>query len=771
MRIRPLWIKIAAVVMTLAVLAALLLCLFSEIRAYRERVGQSAQSKAQDYTQAYAESAEQVLAAMMTETKAVAIMLQSATTQVEAADIIAQGTQNSAWMLGSRYLIGDQLYTGYAQYTGSPASSIIKLYQSGKEGIVGMVYDSGYGGIQCIVFGVPVAQNEAGVSYLLAYCQDQILYQRLNDALKDQIALEYAEILYLCNDAHMYNTMGNGELFLESKYNNAFEMMLDVGVPSDTISAIKNDYNLGRDRDASFEIDGQGYSTSLFFLEGTGRALSVMAIYSDATLLAQDQAFADMLFAIVAAIVLVMVGVLAFAVYCILHKGEREAVRALDPMAKCNAFDYYAALSSRIVHSTKYPHYAVILLKVHYFNYYMEQYGEEFCKEMLQFVAKSIDRCVQNDEVMGYRGEGEFAITMHYTDDNELIGRIKLLHAILIVCPPVKEKNDKLRTACGIYPVTRQDHSSIETMVEKAAIAIASKNFDINAVYSFYTDETSAIVQRETEMERKMEMALKDGSFRVFYQPKYGVAEKGVHSAEALIRWYDAETGHYYYPADFLRLFEENGFIVEMDKFVIRQVATLLQDLTVRNIKVVPISVNISRVTAAQKDFVDFCMKIRQDFNLPNDLLTFEFSESFAHYDYEAMSRTLEVLEGRGFVCAIDGYGSGYSSYSILKELQFTEIKLDRFFLRKSARPERDREVLGDVIALSRKLGLRVVQEGVESQADFEWLIAQGCDAIQGFYYSKPLGMQDFIDFISKTELYGLGEIPGKNPDEKTADS
>ncbi|MBR5880756.1 MAG: EAL domain-containing protein, partial [Clostridia bacterium] len=456
---------------------------------------------------------------------------------------------------------------------------------------------------------------------------------------------------------------------------------------------------------------------------------------------------------------------------CILHKGEREAVRALDPMAKCNAFDYYAALSSRIVHSTKYPHYAVILLKVHYFNYYMEQYGEEFCKEMLQFVAKSIDRCVQNDEVMGYRGEGEFAITMHYTDDNELIGRIKLLHAILIVCPPVKEKNDKLRTACGIYPVTRQDHSSIETMVEKAAIAIASKNFDINAVYSFYTDETSAIVQRETEMERKMEMALKDGSFRVFYQPKYGVAEKGVHSAEALIRWYDAETGHYYYPADFLRLFEENGFIVEMDKFVIRQVATLLQDLTVRNIKVVPISVNISRVTAAQKDFVDFCMKIRQDFNLPNDLLTFEFSESFAHYDYEAMSRTLEVLEGRGFVCAIDGYGSGYSSYSILKELKFTEIKLDRFFLRKSARPERDREVLGDVIALSRKLGLRVVQEGVESQADFEWLIAQGCDAIQGFYYSKPLGMQDFIDFISKTELYGLGEIPGKNPDEKPADS
>ena len=79
--------------------------------------------------------------------------------------------------------------------------------------------------------------------------------------------------------------------------------------------------------------------------------------------------------------------------------------------------------------------------------------------------------------------------------------------------------------------------------------------------------------------------------------------------------------------------------------------------------------------------------------------------------------------------------------------------------------------MLGDVIALSRKLGLRVVQEGVESQADFEWLIAQGCDAIQGFYYSKPLGMQDFIDFISKTELYGLGEIPGKNPDEKSADS
>ena len=771
MRIRPLWIKIAAVVMTLAVLAALLLCLFSEIRAYRTRITENAQSIADAHTQAYADATEQVLAGMMTEVKAIAIGLQQATTEYEAADIISRGAANSAWIMGSRFMAKGQLYSGYALYTGAPQSEVVRLYESGKEGIVGIVYDSGFGGVQCIVFGVPVAENAAGVTYLMAYCQDLKLYERLDTALAEQKAPGMADIMYLCHDGKMYHPQGIGEHFLASKYNNAFQMMLDVGVPTDAIDPLKNDYYGGRSHSVSFDMDGETYLASLFFLDGTDRTLSIMAIYTDTALIAEDQAFADMLFAIVAAIVLVMVGVLAFAVYCILHKGEREAVRAIDPVAKCNAFDYYAALSSRIVHSTKYPHYAVISLKVHYFNYYMEQYGEEFCKEMLQFVAKSIDRCVQNDEVMGYRGEGEFAITMHYTDDNELIGRIKLLHAILIVCPPVKEKNDKLRTACGIYPVTRQDHSSIETMVEKAAIAIASKNFDINAVYSFYTDETSAIVQRETEMERKMEMALKDGSFRVFYQPKYGVAEKGVHSAEALIRWYDAETGHYYYPADFLRLFEENGFIVEMDKFVIRQVATLLQDLTVRNIKVVPISVNISRVTAAQKDFVDFCMKIRQDFNLPNDLMTFEFSESFAHYDYEAMSRTLEVLEGRGFVCAIDGYGSGYSSYSILKELKFTEIKLDRFFLRKSARPERDREVLGDVIALSRKLGLRVVQEGVESQADFEWLIAQGCDAIQGFYYSKPLGMQDFIDFISKTELYGLGEIPGKNPDEKPADS
>ncbi len=770
MRIRPLWIKIAAVAMTVVVLLALLLCLFSEISAFRTRVTENAQSTADGYTSAYADATEQVLSGMMTEVKAMALGLKDATTAYEAADILSAGAANSAWIMGCRFLAEDQIYSGYALYTGSPQSEVVKLYQSGKEGIVGIVYDSGFGGVQCIVFGAPVAENEAGVTYLMAYCQDQVLYDRLDKALAEQTALQVADILYLCHDGKMYNVKGSGEVFLESKYNDAFEMMLDVGVPTSTIDPLKNDYYGGRGYSGAFEMDGATYAVSLHYLDGTGRTLAVMAIYSDATLVAKDQAFADALFALIAAFVLVMLGILAFAVYCFIHKGEREAVRALDPVAKCNAYEYYAALSQRIVHSTKYPHYAVISLKVHYFNYYNEQYGDEFCKEMLQFVAKSIDRCLHNDEVMGYRGEGEFAMTLHYTDDNELIGRIKLLHAILVVCPPVKEKGDKLRTACGIYPVTRQDHSSVETMVEKAAVAIASKNFDINAVYSFYTDETSAIVQRETEMERKMEQALKDGSFRVFYQPMYSVHKKGVGSAEALIRWYDAETGHYYYPADFMRLFEENGFIVEMDKFVIRQVATLQQDLISRRQKVVPISVNISRVTAAQKDFVDFCMKIRQDFGIPNELLTFEFKESFAHYDYDAMRRTLEVLEGRGFVCAIDGYGSGYSSYSILKELKFTEIKLDRFFLRRSGRPERDREVLGDVIKLASKLGLHVVQEGVESKEDFEWLIAQGCDAIQGFYYSKPLGLQDFIDFISKTELYGLGEIPGKAEDETSAE-
>ena len=322
MRIRPLWIKIAAVVMTLAVLAALLLCLFSEIRAYRTRITENAQSIADAHTQAYADATEQVLAGMMTEVKAIAIGLQQATTEYEAADIISRGTANSAWIMGSRFMAKGQLYSGYALYTGAPQSEVVRLYESGKEGIVGIVYDSGFGGVQCIVFGVPVAENAAGVTYLMAYCQDLKLYERLDTALAEQKAPGMADIMYLCHDGKMYHPQGIGEHFLASKYNNAFQMMLDVGVPTDAIDPLKNDYYGGRSHSVSFDMDGETYLASLFFLDGTDRTLSIMAIYTDTALIAEDQAFADMLFAIVAAIVLVMVGVLAFAVYCILHKGE-----------------------------------------------------------------------------------------------------------------------------------------------------------------------------------------------------------------------------------------------------------------------------------------------------------------------------------------------------------------------------------------------------------------------------------------------------------------
>ena len=763
MKFRPLWLKLAATIMALVVVVALLLCLFSELNAYKLRTLEEAATVADSYTERYADAIEDKLDSMMKQVKAIAIKLPENADSIATAAQYLNGEESKvAWITGIRYVANDELYSGFITYEGSD-SDVVKLYQTGREGIIGFVNDTGFVGttIQCVVFGVPVGDNAAGISYMLVYCQSQLFYDQLEN-ITETTAAEQAEILYFCSNSHIYRPLGQGEAFLESPRNNAFDMMLDVGVPATTIDSIKSSYTNRENTSGSFDIAGDDHAYSLHFIEGTNSSLALMGFYRSENVIFQEALFADMIFALAVALTIVVIAAIAFAVYCYLHKGEREAIRQLDPVAKCNAYDYYAALSQRTVHSSKYPHYAVISLKVHYYNYYFEQYGEEFCKETVQFVAKSIDRCLQNDEIMGYRGEGEFAITMHYADDNELIGRIKLLHAILISCPPVVEKGDKLRTACGIYPVSRHDNSLVESMVEKAAIAIASKNFDINAVYSFYTDETSVIVQRETEMERKMRQALKDGSFRIFYQPKYSVEKKGVDGAEALIRWYDAETGHYYYPADFLRLFEENGFVVEMDKFVLRQVATLLSDLTARRQKVVPISVNISRVTAAQKDFVDFCMKLRQEFQIPNELLTFEFNESFAHYDYDALRRTLEVLEGRGFVCSIDGYGAGYSSYSILKELKFTEIKLDKFFLRKSSRPERDREVLGDVIALARKLGLRVVQEGVETEADFNWLIEQGCEVIQGFYYSKPLGLQDFIDFINKTELYGLGEIPGK---------
>ena len=174
-----------------------------------------------------------------------------------------------------------------------------------------------------------------------------------------------------------------------------------------------------------------------------------------------------------------------------------------------------------------------------------------------------------------------------------------------------------------------------------------------------------------------------------------------------------------------------------------------MQAAASRRDPVVPIAVNVSRVTATQEDFINFYIGNKQKYNIPDGFIILEFTESFAMEDYDTIERIVNKLRQNGIRCSIDDFGSGYSSFNILKNICMDELKLDRFFLEKGLDDDRDNKLLMTVISLAKSLGMKVVQEGVETREMYERVAAMGCDVLQGYYYAKAIPIEEYKVFIT----------------------
>ena len=286
--------------------------------------------------------------------------------------------------------------------------------------------------------------------------------------------------------------------------------------------------------------------------------------------------------------------------------------------------------------------------------------------------------------------------------------------------------------------------NKLKTVKDASGVTVGS--FSVN----FYEDMLREKSVRKAEIEGKMENALENNEFHLFYQPKYNLRTKKADGCEILIRWYDPKLESYRSPGVFLPVFEEDGFICKIDRFVFYKACENIAARVAATKIVYPVSVNVSRVTAIQPDFVDYYVRIKNKFNIKDGFITLEFTESFAFENYGFLSEIIEKLHKNGFLCSIDDFGTGYSSYNILKTVPVDEIKLDKFFLEKGVSEDRDHTLLKSVIEMIKKLGIKATQEGVETREDFDRLQSLGCDVIQGYFFAKPMKYTDYCEFIEK---------------------
>jgi EAL domain-containing protein (putative c-di-GMP-specific phosphodiesterase class I)/GGDEF domain-containing protein len=244
--------------------------------------------------------------------------------------------------------------------------------------------------------------------------------------------------------------------------------------------------------------------------------------------------------------------------------------------------------------------------------------------------------------------------------------------------------------------------------------------------------------------------ALKNEEFAVYYQPKYDPRTNILKGAEALIRWDSPEFG-FVTPGRIIPIFEKNGFITEIDHYMLAHVARDQKAWLDAGYDCVPVSVNVSRAHFIESDLAEQIRDIADEANCPHELIEIELTESAFFDDKKAMIETIKRLKSYGFAVSMDDFGAGYSSLSVLGSLPLTTIKLDMSLIRQASSSE-NFNVLRFAIQLADGMRLKTVAEGVETAEQVAALRVLGCDLIQGYYFSRPLPQQDYENYLKEEQ-------------------
>lgn len=311
----------------------------------------------------------------------------------------------------------------------------------------------------------------------------------------------------------------------------------------------------------------------------------------------------------------------------------------------------------------------------------------------------------------------------------------------------------------GIYSVSDRG-IPVEQMCDRALLAVRSIKGQYGKYFTRYGEELRSKLLRQQEITDGMEAALAEEQFVIYLQPKYRLADEKLAGAEALVRWIHPKWG-FQSPAEFIPLFEKNGFITKLDQYVWDKTCAVLRQWEDKGYPPIPVSVNVSRADVYQADLAEILMQMIQKYRLPPSRLHLEITESGYTEDPGQIIDTVSRLRELGFVIEMDDFGSGYSSLNMLNKMPLDILKLDMKFIQSETAKPMEQGILRFIMELARWMNLRVVAEGVETKEQMERLREISCDYVQGYYFARPMPCGEFEALMK--DLAETGNICGKD--------
>lgn len=305
---------------------------------------------------------------------------------------------------------------------------------------------------------------------------------------------------------------------------------------------------------------------------------------------------------------------------------------------------------------------------------------------------------------------------------------------------------------CGIFYVEEKP-MKISGMIDRAKLAKRYITDEYVQPYMVYDQSMQVAYVDKAKLAGELQEGIAKEQFKVYYQPVIDTKTGKIASAEALIRWIHPDKG-FISPALFIPALEENGHISELDFYVLKKVWQFISDRCENNKFVVPISVNLSWMDFYDEIMMEKILKEMDRFreNGREHMARFEITETSYAAIRENRSGILESLRIKNAKILLDDFGSGFSSFGMLQDYDFDILKIDMSFIRKIGENPKTKSIVHSIIGMAHEIGIKTVAEGVETEEQVSFLRQSGCDYIQGYYYSKPLPEEEFVEFLEKAD-------------------
>lgn len=418
-----------------------------------------------------------------------------------------------------------------------------------------------------------------------------------------------------------------------------------------------------------------------------------------------------------------------------------------DPITEHYNYNRFRMYMQDIFDLREQEHYSLIELDLCDFKMFNELYSYQDGDTLLKLIMQECENSCHRNELCARISGDRFLLALREQDKNILCDKLKTIIKRCQQQITALHGSFRIRFKCGVYLLNRLD-DNLSRCHDHCVYAKNQVDFIEDISITFYSQQMYEASLQDKRLEGEMRRALENGEFQMYLQPKIDLHTKKVYGAEALVRWNSKDFGRIT-PSRFIQLFEKNGMLQDLDTYMLRAVCLQLQQWQDTEWGDIVISINVSRSYIFRKHFAKHFYEIVKEYGVSPNNIDIEITESVMFNHSEELISILQELKDDGFRISMDDFGSGYSSLNMLKDIPLDIIKLDQVFFRSNQNNwERSKNVVKGVIRMAKDLNLLIIAEGVETYDEYTFLFECGCDAIQGFYFAKPMPRDEFMQFL-----------------------